>query len=389
MRALGYPVPMPEPVFSVEELRRFPDVEDRSLQAWDASDTYLLDRAAELIEADPTLRRPGAVVVIGDRHGALSLGARATLGVEQLRANQDALLGERAIAANAARLGIDGITILPLGRELLQGARLVLLQLPRALDALEEVAQLVASTAAPDVLLLAGGRIKHMSRAMNEVIGRSFEELSVSLARQKSRLLLASGPRADAALSYPKHALEPVLGSEVFAHGAAFNGTGLDIGTRVLIGELHRIELPSGTAIDLGCGTGIIATAVAQRFPRLQVIASDQSQAAVDSATATVAAAGVADRVSVVRDDGLQSQPARSAELVLLNPPFHIGAAVHTGLAERLFAEAARVLVPGGELWTVWNSHLGYRRALERLVGPTEQLARTPKFTLTRSRRRA
>jgi 16S rRNA (guanine1207-N2)-methyltransferase len=37
----------------------------------------------------------------------------------------------------------------------------------------------------------------------------------------------------------------------------------------------------------------------------------------------------------------------------------------------------------------VWNSHLGYRAALERVVGPTRQIARNPKFTVTASRKPA
>ncbi|ERK70543.1 methyltransferase small domain protein, partial [Leifsonia aquatica ATCC 14665] len=105
------------------------------------------------------------------------------------------------------------------------------------------------------------------------------------------------------------------------------------------------------------------------------------------SARATATANHVAERVTVVRDDGLASQPDASTELVVLNPPFHIGGAVHTGVAHRMFADAARVLAPGGELWTVWNSHLGYRPALERVVGPTRQIARSNKFTVTASRR--
>ena len=47
-----------------------------------------------------------------------------------------------------------------------------------------------------------------------------------------------------------------------------------------------------------------------------------------------------------------------------------------------------RVLEPGGELWTVWNSHLAYKPALNRLVGPTREVARNPKFTVTVSTRR-
>ena len=164
--------------------------------------------------------------------------------------------------------------------------------------------------------------------------------------------------------------------------------TAIDIGTRFLLSVVDDAAPDARTAIDLGCGTGVLATTLAIRRPELRVIATDQSAAAVASATATAAANGVADRVAVVRDDGLSAQPDASADLIVLNPPFHIGSAVHTGVAHRMFADAARVLAPGGELWTVWNSHLGYRAALERTVGPTRQIARNAKFTVTASRRR-
>jgi 16S rRNA (guanine1207-N2)-methyltransferase len=36
----------------------------------------------------------------------------------------------------------------------------------------------------------------------------------------------------------------------------------------------------------------------------------------------------------------------------------------------------------------VWNSHLAYRPALARLVGPTRQIDRNPRFTVTCSVRR-
>ena len=87
----------------------------------------------------------------------------------------------------------------------------------------------------------------------------------------------------------------------------------------------------------------------------------------------------------VVRDDAASTVPDASVDLVLLNPPFHIGNTVHSGIADKLFAAAGRVLAPGGELWTVWNSPLGYRAALERHVGPTRQVARNAKFTVTLS----
>jgi 16S rRNA (guanine1207-N2)-methyltransferase len=65
-----------------------------------------------------------------------------------------------------------------------------------------------------------------------------------------------------------------------------------------------------------------------------------------------------------------------------------VGAAVVTTAADRLFAAAARVLRPGGELWTVYNSALRYKATLARLVGPTAVAQQTPKFTVTVSTRR-
>jgi 16S rRNA (guanine1207-N2)-methyltransferase len=173
----------------------------------------------------------------------------------------------------------------------------------------------------------------------------------------------------------------------VCAHGAAFAGTSVDIGTRLLLSVLDHAAPDARTAIDLGCGTGVLATALAMRRPSIRVTATDQSAAAVASAAATASANDVGSRVAVVRDDSLGGQPDASADLILLNPPFHIGSAVHTGIAHRMFDDAGRVLAPGGELWTVWNSHLGYRAALERAVGPTRQIARNAKFTVTASRR--
>jgi 16S rRNA (guanine1207-N2)-methyltransferase len=119
------------------------------------------------------------------------------------------------------------------------------------------------------------------------------------------------------------------------------------------------------------------------------VLAVDQSAAAVASARATAAANGLADRIDVVRDDAAAGLPDASVDLVVCNPPFHLGAAVVTTAADRLFAAAARVLRPGGELWTVYNSALRYRPALARAVGPTRVADQNPKFTVVRSVRAA
>ncbi len=380
--------------FPFDSLRRWPDLESPELVAVDAADRLLLSELQSAAEADSSLVNT-ALTIIGDTHGALTLGALAEVGFSQVRVHQDARSGELALLNNAKQLAgalpADAqFTQLPLSEELVSGARIVLLRLPRGLEQLDQWAALIASFAEEDVLVLAGGRIKHMTLGMNDVLARYFTSVEASLAEQKSRVLRAKGPQrgsAHEALSgWPRSQHHDDIGMTVCAQGGAFAGTSIDIGTYDLLAVLDRVSGQQGMRIiDFGCGTGVLATQIAKLRPSATVIASDQSAAAVESARATIAANGVEDRVSVVRDDGLSSQPDASADLILFNPPFHSGAAVHAGTSLRLFADAGRVLKPGGELWVVANRHLSYKPALRNLVGETREVRRTPKFTVTRS----
>ncbi len=365
---------MPHPFF--DQLRRSPDVEAPDLVAVDATDRLLLDEAAAAIAA-----APGAVVVVDDSHGALTLGAVALHGATGVRVHQDLRVGELALAANAERTGSTGsYTQHGLDADLVRGARVVLVQAPKSLDALREIAETVAAGADPSVTVYVGGRVKHMTHAMNAVLADSFDAVHATLARQKSRVLVATGPRPGAS-SFPRVAEHPDLGITVAAHGAAFAGTKVDLGTRALLAALPAQG--SGLAVDLGCGTGVLAVALARAG--FDVLAGDASAAAVASARATVQVNGVADRVTVVRDDALAGVEPGTVDLVACNPPFHQGTTVHAGIAERLFEAAARVLRPGGQLLTVYNSHLPHRDALRRIVGPTRQVSRDPRFTVTAS----
>lgn len=365
-------------------LRRFPDVEAPNLQAWDATDKLLLETAAGLLAPD------SRVAVVGDRYGALTLGALAACGVRHVRVHQDLITGERALRNNAAALGADAcFEQLPLGPALFDGADVVLLQLPKTLAELEEVADAVARYAGPHTVLLAGGRIKHMSLGMNAVLQRHFSDVQPQLARQKSRVLIARDPRpVTGPPPFPVADRNSELELTVCARGAVFAGTKLDIGTRFLLRYLP--DMPSaGNMVDLGCGTGILAAMYARRHPESKVTATDQSAAAVDSARATAEANGLAGRITVLQDDAMSSLPDGSAGLILLNPPFHLGASVHAGAGIKMFGAAGRVLEPGGELWTVYNSHLQYLPALERYVGPTRLAGRNAKFTVAVSTGRA
>jgi 16S rRNA (guanine1207-N2)-methyltransferase len=320
----------------------------------DAADRLILDESAPLLS--------GAVVVVV---GSAALAAAAhDLGAARVSVSDDADATSSALEP-----------------ELFAGTDVVLLRLPKSLAALDHVARLIASAAPADVVVISGGRLKYMTTGMNDVLLRSFGRLDVSLARQKSRVLTAREPLASITAGLNrKH--DPDLDMWVASVGGVFAGDSVDIGTRTLLSVFGRLPEYSST-IDFGCGTGILAVALKRRRPSARVIASDLSAEAVQSARETAMANDL--EIEIVRDDLLASQPDASADLILLNPPFHDGGSLSTDTALAMFAEAGRVLKPGGQLWTVFNSHLGYGKALERAVGATTQVTHNAKFTVTAS----
>jgi 16S rRNA (guanine1207-N2)-methyltransferase len=322
--------------------------------ALDAADRLILDESASLLAG-------AVVVVIGS--SALAAAARE-LGAAQVHISDD---------KDAASE--------PLEPSLFAAADVVLLRLPKSLAALDHIARVVASGAPADVVIVSGGRLKYMTVGMNDVLLGSFARLDVSLARQKSRVLTAREPRA-AIGSAPTRKRDADLDLWVASTGGTFAGTSVDIGTRTLLSTFGRLPEYS-TAVDFGCGTGILAVALKRRRPSARVIASDLSADAVESARDTALANDV--EIEVVRDRLLSLQPDASVDLILLNPPFHDGGALSTDTALAMFAEAGRVLRPGGQLWAVFNSHLGYVKALERAVGPTTQITHNAKFTVAAS----
>ncbi|MFJ3957974.1 class I SAM-dependent methyltransferase [Arthrobacter sp. NPDC090010] len=381
-------------------LRRWPDVEAENLQAFDGADRLLLEHARDHLSAEPSDR--DGLVVIGDRYGALTLSLLAALPdgsrtPPPVRSWQDLATGQTALRTNAERLSLTGVRSFPEGEpgghlydeELLKGARLVLLRLPKNLAELAEISQAIARYADPGVTVLASGMVKHMSRSMNDVLGEFFSSVTASLARGKARVLRASGAREvlPGTELWPRVEHHPELSLDVVAHGAVFAGSKIDIGTRFLatfIGRMPQVK----SIVDLGCGSGILTALAARAQPQARVLATDVSAAAVASARLTAEANGVGRQVDVLHADALEGVEPGSVDLVLLNPPFHLGHSVHAGAALKLFKATAPVLSPEGEVWTVWNSHLGYLSGLREHLGPTEVVGRNSKFTVTRSRPR-
>lgn len=358
-------------------LRRAHHDRSQPLRAWDAADEYVLDHLhAEGVEGD-------GWVVVNDAFGALAVA----LAARRPMSWSDSCVSMRATTDNLEANGLDpaAVELVPSTTEPARTVDVAVIKVPRTLALLEdELRRLRPRLHAGSVVVGAG-----MTKAVHRSTIAAFESFigptPTTPARKKARLLLASfDPDLDTGPSpFPvRWSTDEDVG--VTAWPNAFSATGLDAGTRLLLAHLPA-PAAGADVVDLGCGTGVVAATLARRHPDIDLVCCDESHQAVASARATVGA--VTDRASFHVTDVLDGMDGASADLILLNPPFHAGGARTTAVAHRMFAEAARVLRPDGELRVVANRHLHHHVTLRRWFGDVDLVASDPRFVVLRARR--
>ncbi|MGP2442186.1 methyltransferase [Streptomyces sp. JW3] len=367
-------------------LTRFPDDPRDRLRAWDASDEYLLAHlAAERVPLS------GTVVVLGDRWGALV----TALAAHRPTQITDSYLGREATRANLARSGVEPAAVRLLTTQDPPPERIdvLLVRVPKSLALLEDQLLRLAPAVHEGTVVVGTGMVKEIHTSTLAVFERALGPTRTSPAKKKARLIFCTPDPSPARPANPwplsyrlPDGIGPVSGRTVVNHAGVFCADRLDIGTRFFLKHL-----PAGGArkvVDLGCGNGVVGTAVALADPAAEVLFTDESFQAVASAEATYRVSGAGRNAEFRVGDGLAGVPDGSVDLVLNNPPFHSHQATTDGTAWRMFSGARRALGPGGELWVVGNRHLGYHVKLRRLFGNSELVASDPKFVVLRAVKR-
>jgi 16S rRNA (guanine1207-N2)-methyltransferase len=149
----------------------------------------------------------------------------------------------------------------------------------------------------------------------------------------------------------------------LIAASGVFAADGLDRGTAVLLRE-SPIPVGNPRILDLGCGYGAIALAVAVHCPGALVDAVDVNERALALCRENAKAHGVADRVRVLRPD--EVDPEAHYDQIWSNPPIRIG---KQALHELLLAWLPR-LAPGGVARLVVGKNLGADSLQRWLIEP-------------------
>jgi 16S rRNA (guanine1207-N2)-methyltransferase len=134
----------------------------------------------------------------------------------------------------------------------------------------------------------------------------------------------------------------------------------VDAGTELL---LDSLAIPAGAhVLDVGCGYGLIGL-VAARLGAAQTEMVDVNLLAVASAAENCARNGV-QQARAFAGDGVPDGPAQRYDLVVTNPPFHVGKPVDSDVARAFIDRARHALKPDGQLTLVANQFLRYDRVL-------------------------
>jgi 16S rRNA (guanine1207-N2)-methyltransferase len=368
-------------------LTRFPEDPRERLRAWDASDEYLLRHLAE-----QEIPLSGTVVVVGDRWGALV----TALAAHRPTQITDSYLTQEATRANLDRHGVEPGTVRLLTTQDAPPDRVdvLLVRVPKSLALLEDQLLRLAPAVHEGTAVVGTGMVKEIHTSTLQLFERILGPTRTSLAERKARLIFCTPEPSQERAANPwpyAYTLPDGIGAvsqgTVVNHAGVFCADRLDIGTRFFLGHL-----PDGKGaqrvVDLGCGNGVVGTAVGLANPEAEVLFVDESFQAVASAEATYRANGVPGHAEFRVGDGMAGVPAGTVDLVLNNPPFHSHQATTDATAWRMFTGAKRALRPGGELWVIGNRHLGYHVKLRRLFGNSELVAGDPKFVVLRAVKR-
>ena len=217
------------------------------------------------------------------------------------------------------------------------------------------------------------GALGPLTRTMSKHHGRAFwlqkaEAPDAAAQALAAQWIAADAPRLDA-------------GSGLWLRPGVFNEGRLDGGSALLIE--HLPARLGGRAADLGAGSGLLARALLERCEGVRSVDLFEAEArALDLAQRNLE--GARAPVALHWHDVAQGVPGRF-EVVVCNPPFHVGSRSVPALGRAFIAAAARALVPEGELWLVANRHLPYEDALRERFGHGTRIAEAGGFKVFRA----
>ncbi|MEM8532879.1 MAG: class I SAM-dependent methyltransferase [Chloroflexota bacterium] len=353
--------------------------------------------AMHLLARHVVLPSNAKVLLLGCNHGALGvvLARQVPQGVVWLSdMNGIALtMAEQTLRANGirnARVPAD-ISVLP---EQTAAFDVVVIELPKGRKlARRWLVEAFTALRPGGMLYLAGPGDEGIQPVTNDMEALFGNAVRIGF-KQRNRIASATKPADNESL--PDWATEPGVAPGTWheftaqIENATFRLSSLpgtfaydkvDEGTQLL---LKHLSVPQhARVLDVGCGYGLIGL-VAERRGAMQVDMVDVNTLAIAAARENIRRNGCTNSRALV-SDGLH-MVHEQYDLVVSNPPFHVGKSIDYDIAHALIADARRVLVPDGTLLIVANVFIRYEELMRSTFKKVDCVAENGQYRVLMAR---
>lgn len=351
---------------------RYPETSNKSLRAWSAAEEYVLLKVKELEKASKK------IAIYNDRFGFLSctLNEYKPLVVADRRSQQ------RSIDQNMKlnELQWDKERLYDPLDELPEKVDIGIINIPKTMDLFELYLNQLSRSLSEDGIAICSFMTKYFSPQMLSIAEKYFEEVEQSLARKKARLLIlkkkAKRPKKELIHTIP-FAFEEEGREEFRQYFGVFSSGNIDYATQFLIKQLV-LRNEDKKVMDLASGNGVIARAVQLMKPEAEIHLMDDSLLAIESSKLNLEP----DNTHYHWNDTLEDFEVNSFDLIITNPPFHLGHETNIEVSIRLFKEIANILKPTGRFMCVANRHLNYKTHLTKNFSRVEIEAQNKKYVV-------
>ena len=152
---------------------------------------------------------------------------------------------------------------------------------------------------------------------------------------------------------------------QLYTRPGVFSHRQMDNGARQV---LDTVEIqPGDRVIDIGCGSGPMALALATLQPSAHVLAIDSNSRAIDCVKQGITLNELTNVVVSVNHDGKLQQPG-TYDLAVANPPYY----ANFRIAEHFIETALKALRPGGRLMLVSKHPKWYQENITRWLEECE-----------------
>ena len=371
-------------------LSRFPVSQvNRSLQAWDSADEYLINHINEqgLINAQTK------VALFNDAFGTLATNF-CHCGSENpsVISINDSYISSQGTSYNIEQNNLDDSKIEQVNSldSLPNDIDVILYKIPKSKSLLIEQLIQIKKSVSEQCIFIAADRAKEIHSSTLKVFEKHLGTTKTSLAVKKARLVFCQFDNKQVhqspfptvwSLAHISTNDSPSRDLTISNHANVYAREKLDIGARYFIENLPKVAAHT-KVIDLGCGNGVIGLTVLANQPEAHVQFIDESSMAMASAKYNIMTnmPEMIDQCEFTLNDSLTDIEGGSVDLILCNPPFHQNTATTDHIAWQMFKDSHRVLKKGGELRIIGNQKLAYHIKLQRLFGNETLIASNDKF---------